>query len=51
MKIIKAAFKRRLRGTSWDLVKSVDNPNKSYIKFIEKLHKFMMTLFQKLNLK
>ena len=32
----KAAFKRRLRETSWDAVKGLDNINESYVQFIEK---------------
>ena len=31
----KATFKRRLRGTSSNAVKALDNPNESYVKFIE----------------
>ena len=31
----KAAFKGRLSKTSWGTVKSLDNANESYIKFIE----------------
>ena len=27
----KATFKRRLRETSWDAVKSSDNPNEAYV--------------------
>ena len=33
----KATFKRRLRETSWDAVKGLDNPNESYVKFIESI--------------
>ena len=33
----KATFKRRLRETSWDTGKDLDNPNESYGKFIETL--------------
>ena len=32
----KAAFKRRLRETSWDALKGLDNFNESYVQFIEK---------------
>ena len=35
MNVKKAAFKRRLRETSLDSVKGLDNPNELYIKFIE----------------
>ena len=31
----KATFKCRLHETSWDAVKDLDNPNESYVKFIE----------------
>ena len=31
----KAAFKRRLRKTSWYAVKGLNNPNESHIKFVE----------------
>ena len=31
----KATFKHRLRKTSWEAVKGLDNPNESYVKFIE----------------
>ena len=34
---LKATFKRRLRETSWDAVKGLDNPNESYVKFIESI--------------
>ena len=36
----RATFKRRLRETSWDAVKGLDNPNESYAKFIETISKF-----------
>ena len=31
----KVTFKRRLRETSWDAVKDLDNPNELFVKFKE----------------
>ena len=36
----KATFKRRLRQTSWDAVKGLDNPNESYVTFTETITQF-----------
>ena len=37
MKIQRQIFKGRLRETSWDKVKGLDNLNESYVKFIESI--------------
>ena len=47
----KATFKRRLRETSRDAVKGLDNPNESYVKFIETITQIYDDCFQKLNSK
>ena len=38
----KVAYKDRLSKTSWGTVKSLDNPNESYIKFIETISRFVI---------
>ena len=47
----KAAFKRRLRETSWDAVKGLDNPNESYVKFIESITQIYDDCFPKTKFK
>ena len=47
----KATFKRQLRETSWDTVKSLDNPNESYIKFIETITQIHDDCFPKAKFK
>ena len=47
----KATFKRRLRETAWDTVKGLDNPNKSYVKFIETITQIYDDCFQKTKFK
>ena len=47
----KATFKRRLRETSWDAVKGLDNPNESYVKFLETTTQIYDDCFQKTKFK
>ena len=47
----KGKFKRRLRKTSWDAVKDLDNPNEPYVKFIETITQVYNDCFLKLNSK
>ena len=47
----KATFKRRLGETSWDAVKGLDNPNESYVKFIETITQIYNDSFPKTKLK
>ena len=47
----KATFKRRLRETSWDAVKGLDNPNESYVKFIETITQIYDDCFPKTKFK
>ena len=47
----KATFKRRLRETSWDAVKGLDNPNKSYVAFIETITQIYDDFFSKTKFK
>ena len=47
----KATFKPQLRETSWDTVKGLDNPNKSYVKFVETITQIYDNCFQKTKFK
>ena len=47
----KATLKRRLRETSWDAVKGLDNPNKSYVAFIETITQIYDDCFPKTKFK
>ena len=47
----KATFKRRLRETSWDAVKGLDNSNESYVKFIKTIRQIYDDCFPKTKLK
>ena len=47
----KATFKRRLRETSSNAVKALDNPNKSYVKFIETITQIYDDCFPKTKFK
>ena len=47
----KATFKRRLRETYWDTVKGLDNPNESYLKFIETIPQIYGYCFPKTKFK
>ena len=47
----KATLKRRLRETSWDAVKGLDNPNKSYVAFIETIMQIYDDCFPKTKFK
>ena len=47
----KATFKRRLRETSWDAVKGLDNPNESYVKFIKTIRQIYDDCFPKTKFK
>ena len=47
----KATFKRRLRETSWDAVKDLDNPNESYVNFIETITQIYDDCFPKTKFK
>ena len=47
----KATFKRWLRETSWEAVKGVDNPNGSYVKFIETITQIYDDSFPKAEFK
>ena len=47
----KATFKRRLRETSWDAVKGLDNPSESYVKIIETITQIYDDCFPKTKFK
>ena len=47
----KATFKRRLRETSWDAVKGLDNPSEPYVKFIETITQIYDDCFPKTKFK
>ena len=47
----KATFKRRLRKTSWDAVRGLDNPNKTYVKFAETITQIYDACFPKTKFK
>ena len=47
----KATLKRRLRETSWDAVKGLDNPNKSHVAFIETIMQIYDDCFPKTKFK
>ena len=47
----KAAFKRRLRETSWDAVKGLDNLNEPYVKFMETIMQIYDDYFPKTKFK
>ena len=50
-KFAKATFKRRLREASWGAVKSLDNPNQPYVKFIETITQIYNDCFPKTKFK
>ena len=47
----KATFKRRLRETSWDAVKGLDNLNEPYVKFMETIMQIYDDYFPKTKFK